>query len=233
MNPILTINSCFIKHYATAYQEGKSWLGHSVWIPTSAKILMRSFWAKTVSQPRLGLVMGEISTHSNTHRMWMSCYGRLKASSCDLNITSLLTKLNFSCILQLTVPRCCNEGEQRTSSQIIRLLFANPSAFRCLPRKYCSTDSKCSVIKGEGQETEIWKVSQGDLKMLRSIRHKFTRETWEPSYCITCLYYWKSFTYSIQKARFSLRIKRFIAQGLQPPEKSIHKPSSAIYWVFL
>lgn len=194
---------------------------------------MRSFWAKPVRQPRLGLVMGEISTHSNTHRMWMSCCGRVKASPCDLNITSLLTKLNFSCILQLTVPRCCNRGEQRTSSPIVRLLFASPLAFRCLPRKYCSTDSNCSVINGEGQEKEIWNVFQGDLKMLRSIRHKFTRETWEPSHCITCLYYWKSFTYAIQKARFSLRIKRFIAQGPRPQQKSIHKPSSVIYCLFL
>lgn len=144
-----------------------------------------------------------------------------KLPPCDLNITSLLTKLNFSGALQLAIPRCCNQAEQRTSSLIIRLLSANSLAFRGLPGKYCSADSKCSVIKGWGQETEIWNVSQGNLKILKSVRHKFTRETWEASHCITRLYYCKSFAYSIQKVILSPNIKRCIAQGPQPlPEVS-------------
>lgn len=41
----------------------------------------------------------------------------------------------------------------------------------------------------------MWSTLQGNLKNLKSIRHKFTRETWEASLCIACLYCCKSFSH--------------------------------------
>lgn len=42
----------------------------------------------------------------------------------------------------------CNQ--QRTPSLSKIILFANTSAFRSLPGKYCSPDSRCPVTKGGG-----------------------------------------------------------------------------------
>lgn len=156
-----------------------------------------------------------------------------KLPACDLSISPLLTKRNFSCAFHLVVPRCCNWGEQRTSSLTTAILFANPLAFRGLSVKHCGADSEYSVIKWWGRETEVWIVLQINLKILKPLRHKFTRENWEASHCIPCPYDCKSSTYTIPSAIFSPNIKRCIAQGPQPPQKSIRKPSSVICYFFV
>lgn len=156
-----------------------------------------------------------------------------KLPACDLSISPLLTKRNFGCAFRLAIPRCCNRGEQSTSPLPVAVLFASALAVRGLSAKRCGADSEYSVIKGGRQERATWIVFHINLKILRSLKHKFTRENWEASRCIPCPYYCKPSTYTIPSATFSPGVKRCIAQGPQPPQKSRRKPSSVIYYFFV